>query len=317
MCPSGQVPTAAQVIAALEGTGFLLEQRAAQGLRDAGFSVIINDAFPDPETGKSREIDVFGGMDYEIDAINLAVTARVLVECKNTPNPFVVVGTSRERWGFIDESIAVSFDPLSFDFRPKAPSSILSQLEIGRLPGDSKKQNFVGRQLVRLNRKSGDWLADNSSVYDSILYPLFKARDYHMARDAAMADERVHNIMRWEFPSITYLYPVLLTTGKIFTVAVNDNNSEPQVNDVSWTTLERIFNSSDLRSVLRVDIVNFDHFQEYLSQRVSSTVNNTYEEMTKNAHLYDPEWLYRNFGSPRHEDRFKVWLEAVRGTGAH
>jgi len=35
-------------------------------LRDAGFAVIVNDAFPEADTEKSTEIDMLTRMDYEV-----------------------------------------------------------------------------------------------------------------------------------------------------------------------------------------------------------------------------------------------------------
>jgi hypothetical protein len=309
--PTRQVPSDSDIISALERTGFLLEHRAAQELRDAGFSVVINDAFPDPETGRSRELDVYAALDYEVDRTELAVLATVLIECKNTANPYLVLGTNKEHWDALDESIVVSFDPLNFDFRDKAKISIVSELDLLRVPGDDRKNLFVGHQLLQMNRKNGTWQADNSSVHDSILYPLFKARQYHISRNSNATNKKEHNIERWEWPSITYFYPVLLTTADIFAVAVNDR-AIPKVHKVRWTTLRRIFNSSDIRGTLRMDVVNANYFNDYLSKRVTATIRHAHQELTKHASLYNPVWLLENLGKPRHGELFNTWLKAVR-----
>jgi hypothetical protein len=307
----GQSPSPDEIVSALEGTGFLLEHRAAQELIDAGFSVVINDAFPDPDTGKSREIDLFGGMDYEIDEVHLVIMATVLIECKNTPNPFVAVGTNSSRWDRLDESASIAFDPLNLDFGSHAKMSIFSELDLRRLPGNTQKETFVGHQLVRMNRRNGTWQADNSSVYDSILFPLFKARQHRITSNSAETNKKKHGLERWEYPLIDHIFPVLLTTGEVFTVAVN-RDARPAVEKVEWTTLKRVFNPSDLRSSLRVDVVDFNHFQAYLSKRVSATVSHTYRTLKANKNLYDPEWLLANFGEPRHAQMFDAWLNAVR-----
>jgi hypothetical protein len=306
-------PSDEEVIAALERTGFLLEHRAAHELAVAGFTTIINDAFPDPETGKSRELDVFAGMDYEIDGTDLAVQAKVLIECKNTPNPYLVVGTNRARWDPLDESVVVTFDPLKFQFPGKAQPSILTQLDLWRNPGELGKELFIGHQLVHMNRKDGEWRADNSSVHDSILYPLVKARQYHIDRNSAAISKRLHNMEEWEFPSITFFFPVLLTTAEVFAVAVN-GEEDVTVKRVRWTTMQRIFNSSDLRTTLRMDVVSFAHLHDYIADRVVTTINRAYATLTDNAHLYDPEWLLKNFGPPRYQEQFSPW-QAAGGWG--
>lgn len=151
--------------------------------------------------------------------------------------------------------------------------------------------------------------------YESIVHPLFKAREHHrITKESVEEDKRLYNIDRLDYPGISFIYPVLLTTGRIYTVAVN-GSAQPQVEEVRWTTLERVFNPRNLRSAMRLDVVNFNHFQTYLSERVFATVNQAFLTVKANAHLYDPEWLLANFGEPRYAEPFNAWLEATRRNG--
>jgi len=50
--------TKPEMIAAINKSGYLLEQRVADMLAEHGYYVETNPAYPDPETGKSREFDV-------------------------------------------------------------------------------------------------------------------------------------------------------------------------------------------------------------------------------------------------------------------
>ncbi len=75
------------IIAALDQTGFLLEQRVAQLLMANGqfTDVALNSPFQDPDSGKSREIDVTANMlkaagDGSMGAAYLE--AKLVVECR-------------------------------------------------------------------------------------------------------------------------------------------------------------------------------------------------------------------------------------------
>src|SRR6185312_4880543 len=90
----------------------------------------ISHPYPDPETGKSREIDVFASIERYIsrEPEELAVTAKLIIECKNNSAPFVVVGDREEDYPRIDHSVILTFDPLRLRF-PKAPMK-LARLEL-------------------------------------------------------------------------------------------------------------------------------------------------------------------------------------------
>jgi hypothetical protein len=77
-----------------------------------------------------------------------------------------------------NESAAASFDPLALKFtrsKKLEDISVREALGLDKIPGDLADGDFLGYQLVRMNRQGGAWRADNNSVYESILYPLAKA----------------------------------------------------------------------------------------------------------------------------------------------
>jgi hypothetical protein len=306
-----QSPTSSEIIAALERTGFLLEHRAARELENAGFDITINDAFPDSDTGKSRETDIYGMIEQVVRGTNVTVSAHALVECKNYSTPLVLVGESNPRSFFPVDTTYVSFDPLKLYSAHEPPNrTILTALNLQWAYPDDQIGGFTGYQLVRMNRKSGDWHADNSSIYDGILYPLLKARQHEVDRNG----QDNHKYVSWEDPVIAYYFPILLTAGEIYTVAVRER-VDPEVTKVKWAILRRLFHTNNLQTTLIVDIVSFDHFGEYLDERVAKTASRARDIIKDNSNLYDPEWLLSNYGLPRQKEIFDEWLEAFRAKG--
>jgi hypothetical protein len=180
----GQRPAASEVISALSRTGFILEYRVAQILRRAEFQAEVNYAYPDPETEKSREIDVSASFEEHLEerSINISLSAELVIECKNNSSPLVVIGERGQDPVFSDDGIRLSFDPYDLKFPKGKSQSLLSKLGLHQLPQDIAVGDFVGHQLVRMSPQGRTWKADNNSIYDSILYPLAKAWQYQIWR---------------------------------------------------------------------------------------------------------------------------------------
>jgi len=80
-----EMPTTAEIISAVEDSGYLLEQQVANVFESLGYHVEPNFSFPDPEQELSREIDVRAFRREFYDAQrNEAVWVEFLVECKNS-----------------------------------------------------------------------------------------------------------------------------------------------------------------------------------------------------------------------------------------
>lgn len=68
--------------------GYPLEMRAAEALRDVGASFDHGRVYDDPETKKSREIDLMGYFDEE-------TSVHVIFECKHSDKPWVIFATDK------------------------------------------------------------------------------------------------------------------------------------------------------------------------------------------------------------------------------
>jgi hypothetical protein len=305
-------PTSDEILSALNRTGFMLEYRVAQALRNKGFSTDINHAYPDPESGKSREIDVSASLDRDIERqpVSLNVGVGLVIECKSGLNPFVLIGERNQNPVGFDDSIFLSFDPYTLEFEDRVYERIKYDLEFDELPGSWRKEDFVGYQIIRMNQQNGNWKADNNSIYDSILYPLAKAWQYTIDRHYPDDDNEEDKAAQWQYPGLTYTFPIIVTAGPVFIVDVTEDQAT--VKEVGWASLKRDFSSTELSVDLRVDVVSFDHFAEYLDSRILRITNSALDVLKANIHLFDPEWLLANLGEPKHKEFFDTWLNYVR-----
>jgi hypothetical protein len=312
------VPTAPEIVTALSNTGFILEYRVAQMLRENEFDTQLNYAYPDPGSGKSREIDVYAYADNDVVQQRLdeavSITAELVIECKNSSSPFVLVGERGQEFLPSRGAAFITFDPLRLRFPNRLYESISRTLQLDYLPGSPTRADFIGRQLIRMTRQSGKWRADNNMIYDSILYPLAKARQHIIESKRAGFEEDVkeHHIKEWSYPFIYFIFNLVVTAGPVFIVDVTAEN--PEVKQVGWATLTRDFKASDVSGELLADVVSFDRFQEYLDARIKRMMRAAHDKLSENIHLYNPKWLADNYGEPASSDIFRSWLAEVQAS---
>jgi hypothetical protein len=115
---ASSLPTADQILSALDQTGFVLEYRVAQALQKLGFYTYLNQPFTDPQSGKSREIDVLAETYNNVredDLHKALINATLVVECKNYQDPLLTIGQGNQSM-FHNDKPLITFDPLEFDF---------------------------------------------------------------------------------------------------------------------------------------------------------------------------------------------------------
>ena len=77
-----------EMVDALRRSGYLLEQRVRSILGERGYYVQTNSAYPDPETGKSREYDIsaIGATRLYKKTLDFIFPV-VICECENNDQP--------------------------------------------------------------------------------------------------------------------------------------------------------------------------------------------------------------------------------------
>ena len=110
------------------------------------------------------------------DDSKIIIDTTIVAECKNYSDPLIVIGRSEGR-NFHHARPIITFDPLLIEFpnrHPEAKGGLDRVLSLWSLPSHNTK-GFVGSQLIKMHRQGGSWQATNDSIYDAIIYPLFKA----------------------------------------------------------------------------------------------------------------------------------------------
>lgn len=106
--------TKCEMAETIERSGYLLEQRVEAILEKRKFYVSANAAYPDPITGKSRELDIDAIKWYKISRDYDSLFCRLLCECENNIQPVVLFIQSRPDVLMTDEVFKCAGTPVQF-----------------------------------------------------------------------------------------------------------------------------------------------------------------------------------------------------------
>lgn len=273
-----ELPTSQEIISAVRNAGWLLEQDSAHALESHDFHTVIGWAYTDPEDATtSRELDVHGYRQFLRleDEHKLLVSARVLIECKQTDGPFVLIG--REAQDAVRQRhptehvlryqrLLTGTTPIG-DGRTRIESvPSWTHLGLSDLPGSPSGVKFRASQMTRLDRKK-TWIADNRGIFSALVYPLAKA--LRAAQQRVKTTDMVITTPKrdaHEWTEVALNFPIIVTSAPLFIVDAGEEPIEPA--QVNWATMTRHLKSRAIEGVFNIDVVNFASLDQYLTERV-------------------------------------------------
>ena len=257
-------PSPSDIINAIKRSGYLMEQEVATQLESLKFHVDTNQAFEDVDEGKSREIDVKA---VKIAAHNeeehLLAFVEIIAECKNTKNPWVFIGRTKNQ---LDNRYA----PQEFVF-PELNHANGKDLFF-HLGFDEVYYDFANQEKavqfcqITCKGNSTNWEAGHGGLYDSIFYPMAKAFAYrkHAVEYLPMGKD----IYFWWF------VPMVITSGDIF--YVDSMKTELELEPRDHVTFKRELQSKSLKGAFTVAFVRQKQLQKFISdciEPVASRLN--------------------------------------------
>lgn len=290
----GQFPSKEEILAAVDGAGWLLEQQAIRTLDAADFNPRPSWAFRDPDDPKvSRELDVSSFRQFFMDRdTKVTVEARILVECKQSENPFCAVGQELPEWRQIgnptEHTLPARYMPKFFNFEDHVVEygytwDVLGFRAIALRNGQN---NFRATQLTRMERTksgTGSWSASNAGIFTSLIYPLAKAVRAQQKNDKSTVDDwgwdpvsTQSPFQRERFVGYVLRFPVVLIGSPLY--VIDASTDTPSVNEnAKWVRVQRHLESDSVKGHFEFDVVNRNYFVEY----IDTVVNGLADEMVK------------------------------------
>jgi len=198
---------------ALLRSGYLLESRLESVLSKKGYYVEANEAYPDPETGKSRELDLYaisahhaGPEEYDF------IFHVLLVECVNNPQPIVFL-TKDPLVGFLhDQEVKMAGLPVKFPDkkRREAWESLADFLDMSKYHHYCKGRVATQFCSFLKKRNSHEWMATHDDEHFDSLRKLCDVTEHAINKNF-----RNWTISAKERINIEFFYPILVLQGDL------------------------------------------------------------------------------------------------------
>lgn len=261
--------TEGEMIDALKRSGYLIESRLINILANQEYYTYPNETYPDPTTGKSREIDLFAGSYRKVANLYLQnasmmidVTHDLIIECANNPQPAVFFKRTEKkkftifgkyRYNKLEQEILENENPADHYFLDFTVSS--NEFHYNKIERCSQYCSFTPKKNIGGGAKK-EWLASHP---DSMHDTFNKIHDFIQSRKGSNEDwintNRKHEVY------LSMIYPVIVLQGEIY--ESYEENGDVKLQKVNHVIFEFNRYEEDSSSLL-IDIITEDYFLEYL-----------------------------------------------------
>lgn len=183
-----------KVLKWLKSTGFPLEMAAANAFRAEGFQIRQSSTYTDPETEKSREMDILAVDQDWIGAIQISY----VLECKSSSKPWIVL-TSEDAWA--------AFNRLSMFavMSKQALNCLAERITDSAIQAHIERPSFGGYGLRHA-------LSDGGDTAYTAACSVIKA-----SMSVAFKDQKS------EVSSAAFVFPVIVVDTPIFECSLRDD----------------------------------------------------------------------------------------------
>lgn len=273
--------SAAEMADALLRSGYLLESRVARVLRSIRYDVEPNWTYPDPETGKPRELDIYATGDQWLDrgrggrGIYEEVGFELLIECVNNPQP--VVFFTRD-----DASAKFNAGTIPCHGRPswvkakggkeQRVTEFLKMQEFHRYCGAK-----YATQYCSFSQKKGsmEWMA----LHEDDHFLSFKKLDdalWHRFDEAEEEEEDAKDT-REEAISLWFMFPIVVLEGELMEVSATSRRIRPR--KTGHVRFSQTFIHDGDKYVTHIDVVTESSLRRFLR-----LLDEEFEEIYRRVH---------------------------------
>ena len=229
MSPEAQETTTSistkQMRDAIQRSGYLLEQRVEPILVEEGFFYVqTNPVFPDPDTGKSREIDISALSATRIykKGYNF-IFPMMLCECENNSQPIVFFTKESVISSLFHMEVKVSGIPVKF-WQDDGYVSLSEFTGMGKFHHYCKGAVATQYCTFQLKKDKSSWAALHNEEQHDTFNSLLKALDYEIAEhfDGWSLPDKVDD----EDVNIQIYYPLVIFQGSLYSATLKNNQNK-------------------------------------------------------------------------------------------
>jgi hypothetical protein len=242
---------------ALLRSGYLLEARLESTIRSTSYLVETNISYPDPVTGKSRELDLFAYNGYPIDKeTGEIVVAQLLIECINNPQPIAFI-IKQPLAGPPYESLFVRRSGLPMSAGPDQES--LPEF-LGMYDYHHYFTGTIATQYCSFAKKKGqdsDWMAYHEENQFESFKKLSDAVEYFISK---YYEQWVNSPGRCT--DIRLYYPILVVQGEL--LETRPSKKSLRLRKVQHIRYRRSAIVDAKESYYQIDVVSERYFPEFI-----------------------------------------------------
>lgn len=257
-------PSDAQILTALEASGFLFEHECATAIEALGFHVETSWPFADPDQGKSRELDLRAIRSVHRDeAAQIQVFVELLVECKDFDAPLVFLERPKNKRE-VESPVPNEYLFPRPHYRRQLTSGSYQEVTGFQYFSLADRHYYYSdkdkaTQFVKVVRKGGQWTANHDGVHDAIVLPLAKALE------ARKGQFPKHAPRRSDWCSIWLFFPIVLVRNRL--LAHNPDSPAP-LTERGRVTYVRGLDSQPLHGSYMIDFVRLAYLPTYVEKEV-------------------------------------------------
>lgn len=258
------LPTEAQILSALDSSGYLFEQAVATKLSDLGFHVETSYAFQDHEQEKSREIDVRAIRQIAVnEAAKLQFFVELLVECKDFDSPLVFLERPK------NTRELSPMDPKEYVFPFRVMKKRIDANSFQEVPAFAHlqlrdhhyylREQRKATQFSKIVRKGSDWVANHEGIYDSLVLPLAKLLEVRRADILPQA-------RGLEWRAVWFFFPMVVLRDHLY--ALDLSGTERVLERRGRISFVRHLDADKLKGHYHLDFVTFASLDDFIAREV-------------------------------------------------
>ncbi len=274
---------------AIRKSGYLLEQRVEPIIAKAGYYVNSNSAFLDPDTGKTREIDIkaltFVSLDNKSKSFLFPV---LLCECENNSQP-IVFFTRESQISFMHhENVKLSGIPVK----------IFGKAGYERFSAFSKMDKFhhyreglVATQYCtfQMKKDKSAWLALHSDEQHDTFNSLIKAVEYEITshyRSWIMPDKPEDEPI-----NLQIYYPLIVLQGDMYSASLVNNRIALKKSKHVQFIKEFYLPRTHEAETYQIDVITEDYLEKYLgiieseADRIKSVIREKNKQVVSSVEM--------------------------------
>lgn len=250
-----------EIKGALLRSGYLSEGRVAKVLIDNQYFVQPNVAFQDPETKKSRELDVYANYraSHFRSEFKIFVTTRLAVEVIHPPQPIVFFGGRSMNLSPLLEKMRFASTPI-YDPRKE---HFVGQLQINSfhgvtIPSRSTQYCSFSKKKPGDHKTPTEWMASHSDDLHDTFKKLLQFTDLKMIEQKDAFLHLEDNIVR-----LIFFQPLLVVQETIF--LAEGLKRSVRLKKVPHVVFEFNYHYSDQPSTILIDVITERYLPSYLN----------------------------------------------------